>query len=266
MQAARVFAPTDPALLTLQLSRAPTEPTYVLAGHTERFYLYYRRTLAAQGAAICNTLLGCCENDFARLAELFGVTPMGFPSHVYVTDEVSGAMHYGCNDTEIYVGTLPASPPTSETYCLLLAAEVVEVFEAAINVGWNCAFSPGEGLSRVLGCALHPGGQISQLVTAPVWLDKAPPVGGNRYNWVDEMDPLDTNPFSVGCSVLFLNWTNAKLGVPWDRIARAGGKTLEDTYAGVVGDRQGWTKFKAEIDGRFPPGRPSGLRTDNPFP
>jgi len=266
MQTPRVFAPTDPGLVMLSLSRAPVEPNYLLAGHTDRFYFYYKRTLGAQGTAICNTLQNCCERDFAKLATIFGVAPSGFPSHVYVTDDISGAMHYGCSDTEIYVGMLPTLPPTTDTYCLLLAAEVVEVFEAAINVGWDCAFSHGEGLSRVLANALHAAAQIPELVTAPVWLDKTPPVGGNRFNWVDNTDPLDTNPLSIGCAVLFLNWMNAKLGIPWGRIARAGGETLEDTHAAIAGDRQGWTKFKSEIDARFPPGKASGLKTDNPFP
>lgn len=266
MQAARVLALSDPLLSTLHVTRAPADPNYLPAGNTEHFYFFYKRTLGAQGSAICHTMLGACERDYDQLATIFNLAPPGFPSHVYVTDDITGAMHYGCNDTEIYVGLLPTLPPSAETYCLLLAAEVVEVFEAAINVGWNCGFSPGEGLSRVLACDFHPGAQIPELVTAPVWLDKVPPAGGNRYNWVDETDPIDTNPFSVGCSVLFLNWMNANLKIPWDQIVRAGGKTLEDTYSAISHDRQGWTKFKTEIDTRFPPGKPSGLKSDNPFP
>jgi hypothetical protein len=265
MPTARVFAPTDPLQSTLLLPWAPEQPNYVPQGHTEHFHCYYKRTLGAHGAAICNTLQNGCERDFARLTSIFGTSPPGFPFHVYVTDDIAGALHYGCSNTEIYVGLSPTLAPMADTYCLLLAAELVEAFEAAINAGWNCAFSPGEGLSRALACALHPGAQTPELVTAPVWLDKTPPVGGDRFNWVDDLDPQDSNPFAIGCAVLFLNWMNAKLGIPWDQISRAGGENLEDTYASIFGDRQGWRNFKAEIDAQFPPGHPSGLKTDNPF-
>ena len=265
MRKAQVFAITDPVVSILIASTGPGEPNYVLSGHTDHFYLYYQRKLGPSGDAIAQTLKARCEVDFQQLAGMFAVTPADLPFHVYVTADISGAMHYGCANTEIYVGTLPGLPPTTETYSLLLAAEIVEVFEAAINNGWNCGFSHGEGLSRVLATYLHPKAQIPSLVTAPVWLDKVPPLGGNRFNWIDDTDPLDTNPFSAGCAVLFLNWLNSELKIPWDGICRAGGKYLEDTYESLLGTRNGWTKFKAEIDKRFPPGVPSGLTSDNPF-
>src|ERR1700753_2074847 len=220
MRTPKIYAPTDHAAGTLALTTAPAQPNYIPAAHTSSFHFYYQRSLGAVGAAISQTLAARCAADFASLVNIFGVTPGDLPFHVYVVEGVSGAMHYGCADTEIYVGTLPNLPSTADTYCLLLAAEVVEVFEAAINVGWNCGFSHGEGLSRVLATHLHPGAQTPDLITAPVWMDKPAPASGNRYNWVDNTDPSDTNPFSVGCAVLFLNWLHSKQGLQWDAISR----------------------------------------------
>jgi hypothetical protein len=68
-----------------------------------------------------------------------------------------GAMHYGCLYTEIYVGKVTeVKDPTSDTFSLLMMAEVVEVLEATQNKGWHCGYSNGEGLSRVLACQLYP--------------------------------------------------------------------------------------------------------------
>lgn len=264
MRKPRVFA-TRGDEVTLALGKSPSEPNYVSSGNTQNFYFFYQRTLGVLGDEICKTLLARCEGDYQTLGQTFSVVPRELPFHVYVTADISGAMHYGCVDTEIYVGTLSSMPPSTNTYNLLLQAEVVEVFEATIGGGWNCGFSHGEGLSRVLATWLYPNDQIADLVTAPTWLDKTLPVQGNRFNWIDDTDRSDTHPTSVGCAVLFLNWLHYALGKSWNQIVATGGKTLAETYEKLFGQPDGWAVFKGAIDARFPPGQPSGLKSDNPF-
>jgi len=240
---------------------------YVADGTTANFAFFHEKTLGAAGAAIAATLAASCELDYQKMVALFGgIVPNGVPFKVSVAAKVPGAMHYGCSDTEIYVGPIAGAPATSEGYPLLVVAEVVEVFEATINIGWNCGYSNGEGLSRVLACAFHPAGEIPGMVTAGKWLYDRSPVSGNRFNWVDTTNSTDTDNFSNGCSVLFLNWLNTVKSYGWDRIVAAGATTLGGVYANLTGGAtDGWATFKAFIDTTFPLAKPVKITSDNPF-
>jgi hypothetical protein len=143
---------------------------------------------------------------------------------------------------------------------MLLVAELVEVFEAAQNLGWDCGASNGEGLSRVLATALYPA-ELDGYTTAAAWLDTP-----NRPDWVNNNNPTDQDAISNGCSVLFLNYLNSQLGYGWDQIAKAGASTLAQTYTKLTGNQDGWNQFRQQLDGNFPLGTPSGLTTDNPYP
>jgi hypothetical protein len=57
-----------------------------------------------------------------------------------------------------------------------------------------------------------------------------------------------------------------QLKFSWEQIIQAGAPTLDQTYSNLTGRNDGWATFKALIDEKFPPGRPSGVTTDNPFP
>jgi hypothetical protein len=57
-----------------------------------------------------------------------------------------------------------------------------------------------------------------------------------------------------------------QLNFSWTQIIAAGGATLAGTYQQLTGQNDGYTKFKALMDQSFPPGQPSKLTTDNPFP
>jgi hypothetical protein len=119
----------------------------------------------------------------------------------------------------------------------------------------------------VLANDIVPGVEPAGFLSAPVWLDDNSDVDGvYREDWVTKTDPTDVNYFSIGCSVLFLNWMRFQLGYSWDKIIAAGGATLAATYKNLTGRNDGWTAFKALIDKTYPPGKPSGLKTDNPFP
>jgi hypothetical protein len=112
-----------------------------------------------------------------------------------------------------------------------------------------------------------PGVEDPNFVSPPVWLDHPSDITGVlREDWADQTDQTDTNYFSIGCSVLFLNWMRFQLNYTWNQIIAAGAPTLAQTYTNLTGKTDGWTAFKALIDAKFPEGQPSGVTTDNPFP
>ena len=254
------------APFTMSKSAVDSLP-YQADATTAHFAFFHEKTLGADGASISATLAASCEADYQQLIELFGgAVPKGIPFKVSVAPKVPGALHFGCSDTEIYVGPIKGAPTSSQGYPLLMVAEMVEVFEATINNGWNCGYSNGEGLSRVLACALHPAGELPNMVTAGKWLNDRSPVSGRRYNWVDNTNFTDTDDFSNGCSVLFLNWLNEIRPYSWEEIVAKGADTLAGVYAKVTnGATDGWAQFKAFMDAKYPPGKPVTLTTDNPF-
>jgi hypothetical protein len=237
---------------------------------TANFRLFALNSLGADGLKIAESLSQRCEADYATVEAYFGVVPQGLPFRVFVKDNVGGAMHETCGDVEIYVGTIDQAAPTHKGYSLLLLAEVVEVLEAAQRRGWNCGANNGEALSRVLANDVYntspsPQDLLPDGVTSKNWLDDPTPGGRRRQNWVDNIDPEDTNVFSVGCSVLFLNWLRFELGFSWTQIVAAGASKLAKTYTTLTGRTDGWQRFKEAMDAQYPPGMPSGLKTDNPF-
>jgi hypothetical protein len=268
MKVFRFTANTQPVPSRQILGAAVVDYTEI--PRTANFRLFALKSLGADGLQIARSLSDRCDADYATVQAYFGVAPQELPFRVFVTDKVAGAMHETCGDVEIYVGTIDHVPPTHEGYSLLLLAEVVEVLEATQNRGWDCGANNGEALSRVLPNDVYntspshqdllPGG-----VTSKNWLDDPTPGGRHRENWVDRIDPEDTNEFSIGCSVLFLNWLRFELGFSWNQIVAASASRLAKTYTTLTGRIDGWQRFKEAIDARFPPGIPSGLETDNPF-
>src|SRR5882672_10100654 len=78
---------------------------YPSAGQTANFQFFALAALGPVGTAIVQALQSVCEADYSRLRNWFNnVTPPGLPFRVYVDDTTSGAMHYGCADTELYIG------------------------------------------------------------------------------------------------------------------------------------------------------------------
>jgi hypothetical protein len=182
------------------------------------------------------------------------------PFRCIIAQNVGGAYHYGCRATDIYCDS-QTSPVDAAFTGFLLMAEVVEVFSANQNMGWNCGGGNGEGLSRALATALYPA-EISKpgFATAGVWLD------GNRPNYVNRNPNTDQDALVNGCSVLFLNYLRYQLGFSWNSIVSAGASTLAKTYKKLTGKTTAFVPFKALLDQHFPPGQPSNLMTDNPFP
>jgi len=229
---------------------------------TEHFKVYYDEDLGGTlGPMIADAILSACESDLANLADIFGSVPLPnlpFSAIAVPWSKASGAYHYGCDGTEIYCGVYPDASVQVPLVQGVLVAEVVEVFEAAQNLGWDCGKSNGEGLSRTLAEELYP--TIDQyFYTADVWLDSA------RNDYVDTNFGSDVDPPSIGCSVLFLNFLQF-IGYSWAEITQAAAPTLAGVYQNLTGLNSAYADFLAIINAFFPPGTPSGVRTDRPLP
>ncbi len=261
--AVRIFAKLP---LSAQFAARPAAPAVgfdyptTLAGSTAHFQVYFE-TGFANGPVIAQGVLVTVERDYEAVAGFFGgLTLPTFPLNAIIASGIGGAYHYGCSGVDLYCdGDTSASPDIDHTR-MLVVAEEVEVFEAAQNRGWDCGASNGEGLSRVLATELYPA-ELNGFSTAASWLDST-----DRPDWVSQTDPTDQNAVSTGCAVLFLNYLRHQLNFSWPQIVEAAGSTLEQTYEALTGKTGGFAPFKALLDVHFPPGQPSGLMTDNPFP
>lgn len=253
-----VFAVTTPN------PENPAGPKYHLVARTTNFELYSQTSLGARGDTIAQALAVTCERDYSQLQQWFTRGSKSLPFQVFVNQDTHGAMHSSCGDPKILLGTNDSLGLPDDGYRMLLAAEVVEVLEAAVRLGWNCSFSNGEALSRVLAADLYPAFAAPPgLVTVPTWL-YTPEQGALRENFVDKTLFTDQSDFGNGCSVLFLNWLHFVRGVEWAAIIAAGAKSLGDTYKKLFAGADGWAIFKAMVDHDFPPGGPH-VTTDNPF-
>jgi len=229
---------------------------------TDHFKVYYDDDLGGTlGPEVADSILSVCENDLATLAEIFGSVPLpNLPFSVIAVpwSKAQGAYHYGCDGTEIYCGVYPDPAVQIPLAQGVLVAEVVEVFEAAQNLGWDCSQSNGEGLSRTLAEELYP--ILDQyFYTADVWLDSV------RNDYVTTNFASDVDAPSIGCSVLFLNFLQF-MGYSWAEIAQAGAPTLAGVYLNLTGLTSANSDFRTVIDAFFPPGIPSGVHTDRPLP
>ena len=228
-----------------------------IRGHTKHFTVYVDPALGPGGKRDADVVLASCEADYSKISGYFGGLSAG-PFGVILFSNPKGAHHLNCAATNLYCDAKvkPARGNHSE---FLNVAELVEVFEAVQAKGWDCQKSNGEGLSRVLAAGLYPA-EVGPFATAHVWLDS------RRPNYVDRTINSDANPTANGCAVLFLNWLHFQHGHSWRRIVAAAAPTLGKTYTKLTGRNDGFDRFRALVDSRFPAGRPSRLAGDNPFP
>jgi hypothetical protein len=234
------------------------------AATTTHFQFFVEHGLPAGAQAVATNLAAVCESDYSKLLAIFARSvPDHLPFNVYLDDFTKGASHGSCSSTEISIGYVSNSAATplgvNDYHAMMLMAEVVEVFSCKL-VGWPCAESTGEGLSRVLARELHPGGESQATVTAPVWLKQNP-----RPDWISRTRLSDVDPIAVGCSVLFLNWLNYAHSLAWSDIVACGGATLAATYQALTGTGKAWSVFSAEMQARWAPGTSYAAVTDQPF-
>ena len=232
--------------------------SYIREGNTTNFVVFYDGSLGANGKNLADALLASCEWEYSMLQGWFGgITPASLPFNVYIDTGSFGAYHANCAATEIHCAAFSGTDP--DIVRLVLAAEVDEVFMAAQAKGWNCGFSHGEGLSRVLATELYPN-SLDGFASASTWLD------GTRPNWVDTTEQTDRDYNSIGCAVLFLNFLRYELSYSWNAIVAAAAPTLAGVYTNLTGLADGWARFSALMQAYYPQGTPSGVSNDNPFP
>jgi hypothetical protein len=259
VQAARVYAPRDAELAAVKREVSLVGDTS--GGSTAQFNVFYDSSLGTDGVTIADAILETCEGDYLKLQELFGgVTPTDLPFNVHITTGSTGASHATCAATDISIGARSAPSVNISFMRSLFIAEVDEVFEAAIGLGWDCGASHGEGLSRVVANEMYPGAMPSNFVSAPEWLN------GGRTDFVNNTEDTDQNYVSIGCSVLFLNFLHYQLNFSWNKIILAGAATLGQTYSNLTRQTDGFDQFKTLLDANFPEDTTSKLGTDNPFP
>jgi len=259
----RVLAADSKSQLGTPIGRGDY-PGAIFHGSTPHFRVYYQPALGSAGAEVAEGVLAACESDFTKLRAWFGgIVPSSFPFNVIIAKlPGGGAYHYGCAGVDIYcdVRLTPSVDPLFTEF--LNIGEIVEVFGAAFGAGWGCKRSKGEGLSRVLAAQLYPS-EVGEYATAHYWLD------GARPDFVNATATTDTNPVANGCAVLFLNYLHFQLGYSWRAIIKAGGHNLKQTWVRLVkpsGNPNPFKRFKALLNEQFPPGTPSGLADDNPWP
>ena len=260
--AGHVFAPSDklPPPLPPPTS-AVSDAADTSAGSTTHFSVSYAPSLGASGLTIANAILATCESDYNALRAWFNVTPSGLPFQIDVVPGSGGASHAGCAATGLSIQANSGPGVDLPFLRSLVVAEEDEVFMGTSPRSWNCGYSNGEGLSRVLANTLYPGAEPSNFVSSPTWLNTNP-----RPDFVNTTDPTDRNYTSIGCAVLFLYWMRYQLGFTWNQICQADGATLAATYTKLTGRSDALPRFEALLSARYPIGKPSGLTTDNPYP
>lgn len=222
------------------------------------------------GNAAAQAVLQTAEADFQAVRQWFGGIglPQGHegddqttprtaqPIQVLIDSQAGGAYHFGCDATDLYI------EPTAQIASGFMVAELVEVFEAAINNGWQCGKTNGEALSRVLATERNGGLAQLQVQTGQAWWTNG------RQDYVTNNNATDQDENSNGCGPLFLYYLHSQLGYDWTRITTTGGATLGETYQRLTGRpaAQGFQEFinlLASLD------QGAGLQlpaSGNPFP
>jgi hypothetical protein len=250
-----------------QSRRLATSET--VAGQTTHFVVYTDGT--SDGSAAAQAVLASCEADFSAVQGWFGglALPPGHdgddqstprtaqPTYVLMDPNAGGAYHYSCDGTDLYIEPAPANQASG-----LMVAELVEVFQAAINNGWNCGQTNGESLSRVLAVARNAN--LASLIaeTAQGWWSNG------HQDYVTDNSADDQNQDANGCGSLFLYYLNGQLGYSWTRIVTAGGSSLGATYQALTGKAasQGFQDFVNLLSTLDQGGQLALPSNGNPFP
>ncbi len=237
-------------------------------GRTANLIVYTDGT--ANGNATAQAVMNSGEADFQATQAWFGgiSLPPGhegddqntprtaLPVQVLMDGQAGGAYHFGCDATDLYC------EPDPNLGTGFMVAELVEVFEAAINNGWQCGKTNGEALSRVL--ATERNGNLAQLQvqTGQAWW------ANGRKDYVTNNDASDQDENSNGCGPLFLYYLHTQLGFDWRTITTTGGATLGETYQKLTGNSpaQGFQDFLDRLATLDSGGGLQLPKNGNPFP
>jgi len=229
----------------------------VLRGQTAHFAVYYDDALA-NGIALADAVLAGCESDLAQLSAFFGGIMAASAYTVNLQAGVGSASHATCLDTDIFY---PAGNASPDGVLSTIDAEVAEVLMATQNLGFNCGFSNGEALSRVLPTVLYPERAVFFSIGSD-WLNSSSPA---RPDFVSSNAPTDQDSIATGCGMLFLNYLAHQLNFSWQQIIAAAGPTLAQT-ATNLGVPNPFGDFAALLAAHFPVGTTTDLPDDDPFP
>src|SRR5437879_12788109 len=203
---ARVFMPpgiTLPAgAVEAHRRRHPAATGQTKAGQTQNFIVFSDGTADGDGAA--QAMLDKAEADYAATQVWFGgLTTPGLPFYVYADPNAGGAYQLTRAGPTVHVLSDPMRAPG------FLTAEIVEVFEAAINNGWDCAVTNGESLSRVLAFERHPEIAAEFNQTDQDWWASGHP------DHVKDNSAADTDQPAAGCGDLILYYLHSHLTFHW---------------------------------------------------
>lgn len=237
-------------------------------GRTEHVIVYSDGTPA--GDATAQAILQTVEADYRATQDWFGgitlppgqegddqTTPRtATPVQVLMDPQAGGAYHFGCDATDIYV------EPTPELGNGFFVAELVEIFESAINNGWDCGKTNGEGLSRVLAGERNPNLGSLFVQTAQAWW------ADGHADYVNSNDADDRDQDSNGCATLFLFYLHSQLGFDWRQIVTTGGGSLGQTFQILTGQSptDGFNDFVGRLATLDQGGQLALPASGNPFP
>jgi hypothetical protein len=230
---------------------------YTRVGSTTNFDVSYDNSLGVNGNNLANAVLANCERDYAQLQGWFGGVTAG-RFGIFIDPGSFGAYHANCSATDLHLAAFAGTD--AGLVNMLDVAEADEVFMARQNAGWNCGYSNGEGLSRVLATQLYPA-SLDGFASASTWMNTP-----GRPDYIATTEQTDRDYVSIGCSTLFLNFLRHQLRFSWQQIVRAGAPTLAQTYTKLTGRTDALTRFKSLLQAHYPEGTPVTLGSDNVFP
>jgi hypothetical protein len=240
-----------------------------VVGQTTHFVVYTDGIAAGDLAA--QSVLAACEGDFLAVQTWFGgiELPPGqdgedhtavhtaHPINILMDPNAGGAYHYSPSDANLYIEPAPATQAAA-----LVAGEVVELFEAAINNGWDSGHTNGEALSRVL--AVERNATLASVIapTEQRWWRNG------HQDYINDNSATDQNEDANGCGALFLSYLHTQLGFSWTQIATTGGSSLGDTYQKLTGKdpKLGFQDFLGRLATRASRGQLNVSSSGNPFP
>jgi hypothetical protein len=261
--------------LRKSLQRAAGSPTWpsftgtaqlVGTSPSGRVTVFVDPTLGQPGLQNAQDLLDDADRVATANDALFGTTGGAVNVIVFAlggaTDGTGGADHASCdyvtgNDIEVC-----ASFGNSARVSGLFEAELSEC-----SMGGNlCGVSTGEALSRWCAAAVS-NNALADFATGPAWAQQGMP------DFVNQTDPTDQNPVSIGCGMVFLSWlqgpsaTTGLTQFSLSSIAKAmvalgTNGTLAQLYASLTGDASAnaLPKFSAAVQNL-----PNGVTSDDPF-
>lgn len=225
------------------------------AAQTQDFAFFSDGT--PEGDAAVARMQQYAEDDYAAIQQWFaGITPPNLPFYVYADPDAGGAYHITCAGTDVHVLPDPARAAG------FLAAEIVEVFQAALNNGWDCGRTNGEALSRVLAFERQPEIASDFMPTEQQWWAQGHP------DYVTDNSADDRDQSGNGCGDLFLYYLHSQLTFGWDAIIAAGGSSLGATYQALTtySGQQGFADFVAVLSSIDRGGALDLPASGNPFP